>query len=67
MKRVLAVLVLAVVLLLALAAGPALAGQRTIVERPAVASAEALTQQLQTVMADQVMPILAMQAVVVKD
>ncbi len=67
MKRFISTVILALALLLAVAAAPALAAPRTIVERPAVASAEALTQQLQAVMADQVMPILAMQAVVVKD
>ena len=66
MRRFISTFIIALTLLLAVAAAPALAGPRTLAERPAVASAEALTQQLKAVMADQVMPILAMQAVVVK-
>jgi CubicO group peptidase (beta-lactamase class C family) len=67
MKRLVSIAVLAAVLLLGVATAPALAGTRSVVElHPKASAALALTQQLQAVMQTPDMPILAIQAVVLK-
>lgn len=66
MKRVISLITLTLLLALGVVAAPALAGERSVVERRATPAAE-LSASIQEVMQTADMPILSIQAVVVRD